>query len=474
MSGSRLVVLGDTLLDSDITGTVNRLCPDALAPVVDLSAQCQRPGGAGLAALLAARAGHQVTLVTALGNDPPAQMLTQLLAADVEVVAMPLRGATVCKTRVRAAGRSLLRIDSGDGRAAGGPVEPDVGDALRSADAVLVADYGRGLTAVPALRVALAELADRVPVVWDPHPHGDPPVPGCRLATPNEREATGFAPAAGAGAAAAAVLQQRWRCSAVAVTLGARGALLATPGGCLTVPAPDIAVPPQVDTCGAGDAFAAAVTGAVLDTNSVIEAVRAAVEAASRFVADGGVASVDSLAGDSDLPHPVLTNPASAARSAQDVVTRLRRRGGRLVATGGCFDLLHPGHLSLLRQARALGDGLVVCLNSDESVRRRKGPGRPIVPVSGRIALLEALEPVDAVTVFDEDTPAALLAALRPDVWVKGGDYAVSDLPEAPVVSRYGGHIVIIPLVDGYSTSRLVCAAQNHAARSEPSGKREP
>ncbi len=454
MSGSRLVVLGDTLLDSDITGTVNRLCPDAPVPVVDLSTQCQRPGGAGLAALLAAQAGHQVTLVTALGNDPPARLLEQLLAA-VDVVAMPLRGATVCKTRVRAAGRSLLRIDSGDGRAAAGPVQPDVRDALCGADAVLVADYGRGVTAVPALRVALAELACRVPLVWDPHPHGGPPVPGCRLATPNEREAAVFASAAGAGAVAAAALQQQWRCSAVAMTLGARGALLATPGGCLAVPVPDIAVSPGSDTCGAGDAFAAAVTGALLDDSPVTEAVKEAVGAASRFVADGGVASIESPAGGSDV-----TRPPPTARSARDIAARVRGRGGRLVATGGCFDLLHPGHLSLLRQARELGDGLVVCLNSDESVRRRKGPGRPIVPVSGRIALLEALEPVDAVAVFDEDTPAALLADLRPDVWVKGGDYAVSDLPEAPVVSRYGGHTVIIPLVEGYSTSRLASASR--------------
>jgi rfaE bifunctional protein nucleotidyltransferase chain/domain len=131
-----------------------------------------------------------------------------------------------------------------------------------------------------------------------------------------------------------------------------------------------------------------------------------------------------------------------------------------LVATGGCFDLLHPGHLSLLRQARALGDALVVCVNSDESVRRRKGPDRPIVPAADRIALLEALEPVDAVIMFDEDTPTALLETLRPDLWVKGGDYTITDLPEAPVVRRHGGQIVLIPLVSGYSTSRLVSAAR--------------
>jgi rfaE bifunctional protein nucleotidyltransferase chain/domain len=148
-----------------------------------------------------------------------------------------------------------------------------------------------------------------------------------------------------------------------------------------------------------------------------------------------------------------------------EVVSRLRRRGDRLVATGGCFDPLHSGHLSLLQQARALGDALLVCVNSDESVRRRKGPGRPIVPAAGRIAMLEALEPVDAVIMFDEDTPAALLETVRPDVWVKGGDYTVGELPEEPVVRRHGGRVVIIPLIGGYSTSRLVAAAQSQRRR---------
>jgi rfaE bifunctional protein nucleotidyltransferase chain/domain len=155
------------------------------------------------------------------------------------------------------------------------------------------------------------------------------------------------------------------------------------------------------------------------------------------------------------------------------VVSWLRRRGGRLVATGGCFDLLHPGHLSLLRQARALGDALVVCVNSDESVRRRKGPGRPIVPAADRIALLEALEPVDAVIMFEEDTPAVLLDTVRPDVWVKGGDYTVEDLPEAPVVRRHGGQVVIVSLVAGYSTSRLVSAAQTVPSPALPPRRKE-
>ncbi len=458
MTGSRVLVFGDTLLDSDIEGTVERLCPDAPVPVVDVRAQCWRPGGAGLAALLVAREGHDVVLVTALGTDPPARLLADLLAAHVEVVRMPQCGATVCKTRIRAGDRSLLRVDAGDGQAAGAPTGNRFPTVLRDAQAVLVSDYGRGVTADPGVRDAIAGLVSRAPVVWDPHPRGARPVPGCRLVTPNEAEAARAVDTPAEGLTAAAALRASWRCDAVAITLGARGAVLATAEECTAVPVPAIDVPADCDTCGAGDAFAAAVTGALLVNSSVSAAVAAAVHGASRFVAAGGAASVSSLP---TAAPPTEHEPAPAGRlPVADVVARLRRRGGRLVATGGCFDLLHPGHLSLLRQARALGDTLVVCINSDESVRRRKGPDRPIVPAADRIALLEALEPVDAVIMFEEETPTALLETLRPDVWVKGGDYTITDLPEAPVVCGHGGQIVLIPLVSGYSTSRLVLAAR--------------
>jgi D-beta-D-heptose 7-phosphate kinase/D-beta-D-heptose 1-phosphate adenosyltransferase len=458
MSSARVVVIGDTLLDSDIDGQVNRLCPDAPVPVVDVQTQRWRPGGAGLAALLAARAGHDVALVTALGTDPPARLLADLLASHVELVRMPLRGVTARKTRIRTQGGPLVRVDTGDGRAAGSPAGNRFPAVLRGAAAVLVSDYGRDVTAEPAVRDALLTVARRIPVVWDPHPRGALPVPGCRVVTPNEAEASGAVPATDRGLAAevtvAALLRGWWRCDAVAVTLGARGAVLATADGCTDLPVPELEIPPDGDTCGAGDAFAAAVAGALLGSSSIRAAVAAAVCSASEFVAAGGAASINALP--RSRPSPSRGCPA-------DVVTRLRQRGGRLVATGGCFDLLHPGHLSLLRQARALGDALVVCVNSDESVRRRKGPGRPIVPAADRMALLEALEPVDAVIMFDEDTPTALLETVRPDIWVKGGDYAHSDLPEEPVVRRHGGRVVIIPLIGGYSTSRLVSAARSTA-----------
>ncbi|OFS23941.1 hypothetical protein HMPREF3086_03970 [Dietzia sp. HMSC21D01] len=137
-------------------------------------------------------------------------------------------------------------------------------------------------------------------------------------------------------------------------------------------------------------------------------------------------------------------------------IARTREAGGVIVATGGCFDVLHAGHAQYLRAARELGDLLVVLLNSDTSVRRLKGPGRPVNPVADRRALLEALASVDAVVVFDEDDPREALDTLRPDVWVKGGDYRVADLPEAPLVHSWGGRVEILPLLSGRSTTSIL------------------
>jgi len=144
-----------------------------------------------------------------------------------------------------------------------------------------------------------------------------------------------------------------------------------------------------------------------------------------------------------------------AYEDAVRVVSATRARGGTVVATGGCFDVLHAGHVGLLEAARGTGDCLVVCVNSDASVQRRKGSGRPVNPLQDRVRVLRALEGVDAVAVFDEDTPERLLARLRPDVWVKGGDYALSELPEAALLEEWGGQAVLLPYLNGRSSSGI-------------------
>lgn len=436
MSGP-LVVFGDTLLDVDVVGAAERLCPDAPAPVIEDVREHARPGGAGLAALLAARDGAEVVLVTALGDDDDGRRLYGLLASELEVVRLPLGGSTVRKTRVRASGQTLLRIDTGDGTARN-RLDPRAERLLREAGTVLVSDYGRGVAALmPGVEA---------PVVWDPHPKGATPIPGCALVTPSESEAALMCARPFTGPDQAAHrLVGALKAGAVAVTLGERGAVLARRGGATTrVPGP--CSPQGGDVCGAGDRLASAAALALLAGSPVDDAVTIGVGEASRFV-ERGAASAVRVAQEEVGDRP---------RTALEVAELTRARGGRLIATGGCFDLLHAGHVSLLRRARALGDALVVCVNSDASVRRLKGETRPVVGVRDRVEVLRALGCVDAVLVFEEDTPAAAIERLRPDVWVKGGDYDGRDLPEGEVLSRIGAESVVLSSLPGHSTTELI------------------
>jgi D-beta-D-heptose 7-phosphate kinase/D-beta-D-heptose 1-phosphate adenosyltransferase len=476
-----LVIVGDTLLDRDVHGEASRLCPDAPVPVLDERHTIDRPGGAGLAALLAASWGLDVVLVTALADDAGGARLRELLsAAGVQVCALPLSGATVEKIRLRADGQTLLRLDRGGG--GHGPGEPSAAvlDVIARAGAILVSDYGRGVARQPELRQAVELAAAGTPVVWDPHPRGPAPVAGVRLLTPNEAELRRFADGAGATsrlsvlAAGANVLCTRWRAGAVAVTMGADGALLCHAGRApLMVAAPKVPIGGIVDTCGAGDSFAVAAAGALARGELVSDAVQEAVNRASAYVAGGGAAGLAARPTGADNDDTADRAPAvDGDGAAEEVVARVRARGGTVVATGGCFDLLHVGHLATLRAARELGDCLIVCLNSDRSVAGLKGPDRPLTNQADRSRLLAALDCVDAVVVFDEPTPHAVLSRLRPDIWVKGGDYAGSnpgsagsDLPEAELVRSWGGQTVIVPYLDGRSTTRTIAAARTGSGR---------
>ncbi|MEI7033333.1 D-glycero-beta-D-manno-heptose 1-phosphate adenylyltransferase [Streptomyces pratensis] len=451
------MVIGDALLDRDLLGSVERVSPEAPVVVVDRVETRSRPGGAGLAAVLMARGGEPVTLVTALAADPEGQELGGLLrAAGVRVVDLGLTGPTPVKSRVRAGGRTVLMFSQ----------EPDAPPAPRrgltdaereliaGARAVLVSDYGRGLAEDASVRAALVAAASATPVVWDPHPRGARPVAGIRLATPNSREAavfaarpreTGLVPDIDRGRQ----LIEDWEAAGVAVTRGAEGAVLvdAARTSPLVVPARSIAA---ADTCGAGDCFAS--SAAVLLANGALlsEAVTGAVDAAAAFVA-AGAADAWTAPG----PERGAAGPAGPA-DPLEVVARVRAAGGTVVATGGCFDLLHAGHVALLENARLLGDCLVVCLNDDASVSRLKGSQRPVVTVRDRASVLASLASVDSVVVFSESTPVEALRRIRPDVYVKGGDYRVDDVPEAALVDSWGGRTVILPYVDGRSTTRMI------------------
>jgi rfaE bifunctional protein nucleotidyltransferase chain/domain/rfaE bifunctional protein kinase chain/domain len=473
MSPSSVVIVGDALLDRDIDGVVERLSPDAPVPILDQRSALTRPGGAAFAASLAASEGAPVQLVTAIADDAAGEELRRLLEqAGVEVVAGRLQGTTPEKIRLRAGTQPLLRLDRGSSP---GAVDVPVAglDAIEHAGVVVVSDYGRGLTSLPELRAVLAER--RRPTVWDPHPRGAAPVPNLTLVTPNLAElraARTAAPMTSAAdlsldpghpspgdlrAVAARAEQTRlaWDVRAVATTMGPNGALLVTGDG------PPLAVPgvpvTTGDPCGAGDRFVTAVARRLSQGALVTEAVTDAVAQAGQFVAAGGAAACGSRRA---TPAPVTAHPRPhgpmEVGKAVEVAAQVRGRQGTLVVAGGCFDLLHAGHLSLLEAARRLGDFLLVAINSDRSVRRLKGEGRPVVPEADRAALLGAIGCVDGVVVFDEDSPIDLLCRLRPHVFVKGGDYSAGDLPEEPVLRRWGGQAVVVPYLTGRSTTRLL------------------
>ena len=469
-----LLVVGDALLDIDLVGNAERLSPDAPVPVLDSIVESARPGGAALAALMAARDGHDVVLITAIGADDAGQQLRGLLS-DIRLIEVDYTGPTPVKRRVRAGSQPVVRLDSGSTRGHHGTIPVEAAAAISGAASVLVADYGRGLTGTAELRQLLENRSARVPLVWDPHLLGAPPVRGAHLVSPNCREAHEWArrydmstsedmTALARIGRDAAGLAEVWHASAVVVTMGAQGALLAySDGAPMVTPAPpDVHC---VDPCGAGDRFAVSAAIALGSGSVLVEAVQAAVMRASDYVASGGpgplstaispATDVSSEPARASLDH----RQTSGQTSVGELCEMVRRDKGVVVATGGCFDLLHAGHVATLEAARRLGDCLIVCLNSDDSVRRLKGPGRPLVSMSDRARVLNALECVDAVVIFDESTPVEVLRELQPDVWVKGGDYAGHSLPETPVLASWGGQTVALPYVGGHSTTQLVSTA---------------
>lgn len=444
----RITVVGDVLLDEDVTGTIDRLCPDAPVPVVEVSEHRFRAGGAGLVATMLQLDGYDVEFVTALSNDEGAERIREHLPG-ISIIAGDSGAPTPVKRRLRTSDQAVCRIDEGCGPPPPPQVHERMIEAIRTADAIIVSDYGRGLAAHPEVRGALERRGEQVPLVWDPHPKGADPVASSQLVTPNLDEA---AKAAGTGASAeeaehaAALLRERFACHAVLVTLGEHGALLQERG---EQPL-RIAVEPvsAADACGAGDRLIATAATVLARGGSRAEAAAQAATSARDYLAAGGVAA---------LPQRQL----AALSSTSDPWERarlVRDGGGVVVAAGGCFDLLHAGHVRTLEAARDLGDCLIVCMNSDDSVRRLKGSERPIIGERDRTEMLLALECVDAVVVFEEDGPEEVLERLRPHIWVKGGDYKADALPETRLLEQWGGRTVTVPYHLGRSTTRLASA----------------
>ena len=469
LAGQRILVLGDAMLDRFVTGTVARVSPEAPVPVLHVAEQRELPGGAGNVLRNLTALGACVHLVAAVGEDDAGARLRALIeaadAATGTLVAAPGRATTV-KTRYLAGGQQLLRSDIEDPRPLPETVRAELHAALRAAlpaaAALVISDYGKGVLDPPLVRAALDAAARAgVPAVVDPKGPDYTRYRGARVVTPNQAElatATGHSTETDAETEhAARALAEGLDGAAILATRGPRGMTLVDGRGpARHLPA---AAREVFDVSGAGDTVVAAVAAGLAAGLDLAEAARLANAAAGLVVGKVGTATVRPAelaeALRADRPHAGEAKRADAARAAEQAA-RWQRQGLRVGFTNGCFDLLHPGHLHLLDQARAACDRLIVAVNTDASVRRLKGPARPIQDESARTAVLAALASVDLVVPFAEDTPQALIAALRPDVLVKGADYAREAVIGAEQVEARGGRVVLVPLLPDQSTTRTL------------------
>jgi D-beta-D-heptose 7-phosphate kinase / D-beta-D-heptose 1-phosphate adenosyltransferase len=451
--GLPVLVVGDVMVDEWRFADADRISREAPAPVLTLRRRRHCAGGAGNAAANLAALGACPALAAVVGDDPAGERLAARLAADgVQDRMVRVRNRTTpVKRRLLAGGQIVAREDeTGDGPPPPAAVVRLIATLESAPERLLVvADYGRGGLPAPVRRwlVRHRERFDLVALdAHDLRPWRDL---APTVMAPSLTEALLVAPPAPADRVARA-LRADFAAQVVAVTLGGQGAVVAGADG---VYATRAVAAPEVRTVGAGDAYLAAMTLCLAAGAPVPVAAEVAQAAAGVGVAREGtcVCHAEPL-------RAALSGQATLveADGLDRIVRRRRADGARVVFTNGCFDVLHRGHVSYLRQARELGDLLVVAVNSDAGVRRLKGPDRPVVPVEDRVAVLAALSCVDHVVVFEEDSPAALIERVRPDLYVKGGDYPPELVPEAALVRRLGGEVRTLGYVPDRSTSVII------------------
>ena len=481
-----VLVIGDVMLDTYLEGKATRLCSEGPVPVVRKTAEQRIPGGAANTAANLRALEAEVALLGVVGRDISGSLLREALQAcgiDDRWLAEDEQASTLHKLRILADGQYVVRFDEGglqDESYMAATQEQLLVHLERLyawCDVVLVSDYCYGVV-FDALIARLQQLHAAQPKTWlidSKALHRFRAVPAT-IVTPNYLEARLMAASIDASwregrrgdtiemtevADVARRLLSLLSTDYVAVTLAERGVfLLNRTGYTAHIPAHPV---PHANDVGAGDSFSAALALSLAAGAEIEEAARIAIDAAAIAVTKQRTAVVR---------HQELLQSVSLRSYARDAHTRggeyaartrlvahlnaERMNGRTIVFTNGGFDILHAGHVQFLRQAKALGDLLVVGINSDGSVRRRKGSGRPINSERDRCSLVAALDMVDHVIIFDEDTPSELIRLLRPAIHVKGGDYADESLPETEAVREVGGRIVILPLAGTLSTNDVI------------------
>lgn len=459
----RAAVVGDFMLDRYISGSVGRISPEAPVPVIKFTDEKFVPGGAGNVVANLTGLGMPVTVVGRIGRDANGDKLLSLGAMkDVDTSLVVEKNITTVKTRILGDGRQqMLRLDRENFVETTEEETRKIIDGLSSykdkVDCFIISDYGKGFCS-PLLCEEIIKFCrgKKIPVFVDPKKNDWSCYSGATVITPNLKE---LRSACGEDIAnsdedvlrCGREMLKKYDIENILVTRSEKGATLINSAGYKHVRAGKVEV---YDVSGAGDTMIATAAAFLAAGFSLKDCVSIANTASQIVVGKVGTYPIkadDLLKAFNNIDAPFL-NKIMNAQDAEETCTSWKNNGERIVFTNGCFDIIHTGHIDSLNAAKYLGDKLIVGLNSDGSVRRLKGSGRPVNGQDDRAKILASLESVDMVVIFNEDTPAELLSKLRPDVIAKGGDYK----PEEVVGREFAGEVVIIPLTEGYSTTSII------------------
>lgn len=459
-STAHVVVAGDVMLDRYLFGVTDRISPEAPVPVVHVQETDDRAGGAANVAVNLASLGVTTRLVGVVGKDDAADSLQAILknrGIQCNFHRVDDR-PTITKTRVQSRGQQLIRLDRENTAAMpGDAVVSMLRKSIKGAGAVVLSDYGKGALSSVTTMIDVCRDA-KIPVLVDPKGTDFSKYRGATLITPNQAE---FEVVAGTCSSddelvrRARAMLNDLDLNALLVTRSEKGMLLLESDMApvfLSTQAREV-----YDVTGAGDTVIAMLAGALASGASLASAAALANIAAGLVVRKIGVATV--------TPGEIRVSLHQRGQGGRGLVgpdelklmvAESRDRSERVIMTNGCFDVLHAGHVSYLEEAKSLGDRLIVAVNDDESVRRLKGESRPINALEDRLLVLAGLAAVDWVVPFSDDTPAALIAAVLPDVLVKGGDYDPNEIAGAKDVLQNGGEVRILAFRDGHSSSRII------------------
>jgi D-beta-D-heptose 7-phosphate kinase / D-beta-D-heptose 1-phosphate adenosyltransferase len=476
--GSRVFVLGDVMLDKFVYGHVDRISPEAPIPILRHEFEKAMLGGAGNVARNIVSLGGEALLVGALGDDAAGDFIAGPLTAGDRIEGRFVRvdhHPTTTKVRYVCGGQQIMRLDIERHFLLDAQKIETIcdwfADTANTVSAVVLSDYAKGVLVPPLIRRVLEiARAHRIPVVVDPKSHDLSRYAGATVLSPNASEAAMIAGVEctddARSEAAAKIIRERAKVEAVVLTRGANGMTVFDPGAEVVVAHVPAVASEVFDVSGAGDTVVAAIALAMGCGASVTTAARIGNAAGGIAVSKRGTAVVHArelaaaLGGAKAADDPKIVDNETAAA----IVADWREHGLKVALTNGCFDLIHPGHVELLKRSRASCDRLVVALNADASVRRLKGEGRPVQNEHARSIVMAAIDSVDLVTLFGEDTPMRLIDLLRPHYLIKGADYTLATVVGAEVVRSYGGQVILVPLERGHSTTSIIARANSGAA----------